>query len=415
MVACVLIPRFGLTVAAGGSAALAGRALAIAPDGRRGGTGTIGETSGGAEAFGVCCGMQLGEALARCPALELVSADPLAVTNVWEKTLRTLEQIGAAVESERPGLAFFALDGLRGIHGGSDELVLAAARRALDRPTRIAAAEGRFCAHTAALLTRPRRTTIVRGSAREYLAPQPVALLRNRAQTEALVTTLERLGITTLGELASIGRHALADRFGRPGIEAHRLACGEDDQPRPRAAEKPLEESFELPEAASGQTLEYALGVLIDRLLAQPERQGRTLRAATLSARLVDGGSWRSAVTFREALAEAQRMRLVLVPRLALLPSPAVTLVLAAERFGAACGDQYALFAGISRGTKDPCKAEPSGPKDEQSAQRRRARLREAIHQMRVAAGADAALRVCWADLSSRVPERRAMLTPFDS
>jgi protein ImuB len=415
MVACVLIPRFGLTVAAGGSAALAGRALAIAPDGRRGGTGTIGETSGGAEAFGVCCGMQLGEALARCPALELVSADPLAVTNVWEKTLRTLEQIGAAVESERPGLAFFALDGLRGIHGGSDELVLAAARRALDRPTRIAAAEGRFCAHTAALLTRPRRTTIVRGSAREYLAPQPVALLRNRAQTEALVTTLERLGIATLGELASIGRHALADRFGRPGIEAHRLACGEDDQPRPRAAEKPLEESFELPEAASGQTLEYALGVLIDRLLAQPERQGRTLRAATLSARLVDGGSWRSAVTFREALAEAQRMRLVLVPRLALLPSPAVTLVLAAERFGAARGDQYALFAGISRGTKDPCKAEPSVPKDEQSAQRRRARLREAIHQMRVAAGADAALRVCWADLSSRVPERRAMLTPFDS
>jgi protein ImuB len=396
MIACVLAPRFELTVAAGGPAALAGRALAIAPDGRHGGAGTIGETSGGAEAFGVRCGMQLGEALARCPALELVSADPLAVADCWEKTLRTLEQIGAAVESERPGLAFFALDGLRGIHGGSDELVLAAARRSLDRPARLAAAQSRFCAHTAALLTRPRRTTIVRGSAREYLAPQPVALLRNRAQTEALVTTLERLGITTLGELASLGRTALADRFGRPGIEAHLLACGEDEQPRPRATEEPLEESFELPEAASGQTLEHALGVLIDRLLAQPERQGRTLRAATLSARLVDGGSWRSAVTFREALAEAQRMRLVLTPRLALLPAPAVTLVLTAERFGAACGDQQALF-------------------ERQEAQRRRARLREAIHQMRVAAGADAALRVCWAELSSRVPERRAMLTPFDS
>ena len=174
-----------------------------------------------------------------------MSADPLAVADCWEKTLRTLEQIGAAVESERPGLAFFALDGLRGIHGGSDELVLAAARRALDRPARLAAAQSRFCAHAAALLTRPRRTTIVRGSAREYLAPQPVALLRNRAQTEALVTTLERLGITTLGELTSLGRAALADRFGRPGIEAHLLACGEDEQPRPRASEEPLEESFE--------------------------------------------------------------------------------------------------------------------------------------------------------------------------
>jgi hypothetical protein len=73
-----------------------------------------------------------------------------------------------------------------------------------------------------------------------------------------------------------------------------------------------------------------------------------------------------------------------------------VTLVLTAERFGAACGDQHTLFAGLA-------------------AQRRRARLREAIHQMRVAAGSDAALRVCWAELSSRVPERRAMLTPFDS
>jgi protein ImuB len=393
MIACVLFPRFELTVAAGGPAALAGRALAIAPDGR--GTGTIGEISGGAEAFGVRCGMALGEALARCPALELVSADPLAVAEAWEKTLCALEQIGAGVESERPGLAFFALDGLRGIHGGSDELVLAAARRALDRPARIAAAEGRFCAYVAALHTRPRRTTIVHGSAREYLAAQPVALLLDRAQTAALVTTLERLGIATLGELAAMPPDALADRFGRAGIEAHRLACGHDDPPRRRTVDPPLEESFELPEAASGQTLEHALGVLIDRLLARPDRDGRTLRAATLSARLVDGGSWRSGVTFREALADPRRMRLVLTPRIALLPSPAEALLLTAERFGPAHGDQHTLFA--------------------QEAQRRRDRLREAVSQLRVAAGADAVLRICWAELSSRVPERRAMLTPFDS
>jgi protein ImuB len=393
MIACVLVPRFGLTVVAGSAAALVGRAVAIAPDGL--GAGTIGEISGGAEAFGVRCGMQLGEALARCPALELVAADPLAVADAWEQRLRALEQTGAAVESKQPGLAFFALDGLRGIHGGSDELVLAAARRALDRPARIAAAQGRFCAHAAALMTRPRRTTIVRGSAREYLAPQPVALLRTRVQTEALVTTLERLGIATLGELASMTRGALADRFGRPGIEAHRLACGEDDPPRPRTLEEQLEESFELPEAASGQTLEHALGVLIDRLLARPERGGRTLRAATLSAKLIDGGSWRTSVTFREALADPLRMRLVLAPRFALLPAPAEMLVLSAERFGAGGGDQHTLW--------------------DQATPRRRDRLREAVSQMRVAAGADAAMRICWAELSSRVPERRAMLTPFES
>jgi protein ImuB len=135
--------------------------------------------------------------------------------------------------------------------------------------------------------------------------------------------------------------------------------------------------------------------VLIDRLLARPERRGRTLRAATLAARLIDGGSWRSGVTFREALAEPQRMRLVLAPRLAALPSPASLLTLAAERFGPPAGEQRALL--------------------DQADEHRRARLREAIHQMRSAAGADAALRVYCLELDSRVPERRVMLTPFES
>ena len=135
--------------------------------------------------------------------------------------------------------------------------------------------------------------------------------------------------------------------------------------------------------------------MLIDRLLARPERGGRTLRAATLSAKLIDGGSWRTSVTFREALADPLRMRLVLAPRFALLPAPAEMLVLSAERFGAGGGDQHTLW--------------------DQATPRRRDRLREAVSQMRVAAGADAAMRICWAELSSRVPERRAMLTPFES
>jgi protein ImuB len=392
MIACVLIPRFELAVAAGGLEPLAGRAVAIAPEV---GSGPIGEVSGAAQAFGVRSGMALGEALARCPTLELLGADPIAVAAAWERTLRTLETIGAGVEPTRPGLACFSLDGLRGLHGGSDELVLVAARRALDRPARLAAAPTRFCALAGALATRPRRTLIVREGAREHLAPLPVALLRSRERTAPLVDSLERLGIATLGELAAFPRASLADRFGAAGIEAHRLACGEDDPPRPRRTETPLRESLELPEATGGPALERALVLLIDRLLARPERRGRTLRAATLAARLVDGGSWSSGVTFREALAQPERMRLALLPRLQSLPSPASVLTLAAERFGPPAGEQRALL--------------------DQAGQDRRARLREALQQMRSAAGADAALRVHCLELDSRVPERRVMLTPFES
>jgi protein ImuB len=339
--------------------------------------------------------MALGEALARCPTLELLRADPIAVVAAWERTLGTLERIGAGVEAARPGLACFSLDGLRGLYGGGDELVLVAARRALDRPARLAAAPTRFCALAAALAARPRRTLIIRESARAHLAPMPVALLRSREQTAPLVGSLERLGIATLGELAAFPRASLADRFGAAGIEAHRLACGEDDPPSPRRVETPLRESLELPEATGGPALERALTLLIDRLLARPERRGRTLRAATLAARLVDGGSWRNSVTFREALTQPERMRLALLPRLQALPSPASLLTLSAELFGPPAGEQRALL--------------------DQAGEDRRARLREAIQQMRSAAGANAALRIHCLELDSRVPERRVMLTPFES
>ena len=113
-----------------------------------------------------------------------------------------------------------------------------------------------------------------------------------------------------------------------------------------------------------------------------------------LSARLVEGGTWRERVVFREALADPQRMRLALGGRLALLPAPAETLQLTVERFGPPHPEMRALF--------------------DDGAARRDERLREAVRQARAVAGPDAALRVLEIDPDSRVPERRVVLTPFE-
>ena len=156
-----------------------------------------------------------------------------------------------------------------------------------------------------------------------------------------------------------------------------------------------MRESLELPEAALGNQLESALALLIDRLLARRERRGRTLRAVALGAVLVErGGTWRERVVFREALADPVRMRLVLVPRLGAIPAPVEQLRLSVERFGPVDSPQPGLM-------EDPVAA-------------RTARLREAIRQARAAAGPDAALRVLEVDPGSRLPERRALLTPFE-
>jgi protein ImuB len=396
MIACVYLPRFELLVAAGDRSeivqqALAGRALAVAP--QIGSEQRVGEVSGAAEARGVLPGMMLGEALARCPDLVLVSADPVKVAERWESVARSLESIGAAVEAERPGLAYFETDGLRGIHG-SDDGAIAAARRALERPARIGGGPTRFCALAGALAVRSRRPLMLEEKqARRWLASQPVGLLGYRTETEALLEPLHRLGVRTLGELAGLGRTVLADRFGAAGVLAHRLACGEDSPLRARRLEEHLQETLSVGDASSGPALKRVLGVLVSRLLARSERRGRTLRSVTLSARLITGGGWRERVVFRQALCDPERIWLALSLRLQLLPAPASALRLTVERFGPPANEQSALL--------------------DQARVARAARLHEGIAQVRAVAGQDAALRAVCVDPDSRVPERRVMLAPI--
>lgn len=408
-ITCVLIPRFHLLAAVASRQELLSRAVALAP--APGAGQALGEVSGPAEAFGVRAGMRLGEALARCPELVLVAPDPERAEAAWERVLRRLEGIGATVESERAGEAFFEADGLRGLYGGpgrSLERVMARAREAIGVPARLGAGPTRLCAYAIALRARPRRrrgaaggerTAVVRpGEGRAFLAPLPVSLLRGRLSAaersaDDVPAMLERLGIRTLGELAALSPAAVADRFGQAGLRALALARAEEEPLRPRTPREELAERLELPEAAAGGQLEQALELLVDRLVARPERRGRTLRRLRLEARLASGGGWRAEAALRSASADPGRLLLALAPRLGELPAPAAELGLRALRFGPAAHEQPAL-------------ARTAG-------QRRRERLAEAVRQARAAAGRDAVMRVLELDSSSRVPERRAILTPF--
>jgi protein ImuB len=395
LIVCILISRFSLLAAVEGRRERLLRPAALAPEPGRG--QAVGEVSGPAEAFGVRRGMPLGEALARCPELVLVTPDADRTEAAWEDLVAKLEGLGAAVESGRPGEAFFDADGLRALWGGHLEAVLARVRRALGTSVRIGAAPTRFAAHAAAREARGRtgrgarrRAIVPPGAVRAFLAPLPVSFLPHQEVAEEL----ERLGVRTLGELGALPSGAVADRFGATGLRAWELARGRDRPLRPRRPREEVAESLELPEAASGMQLEQALSLLIGRLLAHPLRRGRGFRALRITARLAAGGGWRSDVTLRRAGADPERLRLALLPKLGELPGPASTLGLRALALGPQGHDQPTL----SRSPRE----------------QRRERLAEAVRQARVAGGRDAVLRVLDVDPRSRVPERRAMLTPFE-
>jgi protein ImuB len=399
MIVCVLYPRFALVAALPERDELLAGPVALAPE--PGGRQLVGQVSAAAEAFGVALGMRLGEALARCPELRLVPPDPERERAAWGRVLDRLESIGAACESYVPGLAWFDAGGLRRVHGGRIEDVLAAARRVLGGGVRLGCAPSRFAAHSAALRARPRRgrtggsVVVPERTVRDYLDPLPVAMLRTRPELEGLSETLERLGIRTLGELAALPTSAVAERFGHPGLLALDLAQGRDTPLEPRRPPEPVTERLDLPEAALGPQLERALELLVARVLARGERRGRTLRALALTARFVEGGTWRTRVTLRHASADPDRIRTALAVRLAELPAPAESLGLEVEAFGPPAHDQERLL--------------PDSP-----AELRRRRIAEAVGQVRQAAGPDAALRVLEVDPDSRLPERRAVLAPFE-
>jgi protein ImuB len=388
-VACALIPRFRLIAALAGRREMLARATAVAPE--PGAAQLIGEVSEPAEGFGLRPGMRLGEALSRCPELALIPPEPERAERSWEEVLRRLEGIGAEVESERAGEAFFEAEGLERLWGGIDG-ILTQVQVELGESVQLGAAPGRFCAYAAA-----RRGRIVpAGGAKAFLASLPISLLCGRLGTDEeaddLPNELERLGISTLGRLAGLPRDAVGDRFGRLGLRALRLARGEDEPLRPRPVREAIAVELELPEAVSGQQLERALELLISRLLAHPSRRGRTLRSLRLSARLAAGGGWRRQVALRRTSAAADRLSDALLPHLALLPAPVATLRLEAAALGPETGEQLTL-------------SEPD--------QERRRRISEAVRQTRSAAGADAVLRVLEVDPDSRVPERREVLMPF--
>src|SRR5687768_5107120 len=393
MIACLLIPGFELRAALRERPLVALEPAALAP--LPGTEPLLGPVTAAAERAGVQPGMRLGEALATCPGLVLVEQDPAAVEREWEGVLRRLEDSGFAVEPDEPGRVTFETKGVERLYGGLEaalERALAAVGTAWD--PRAGAARRRFAALAAASVARPGQALVVAdGTEKRFLAPLPLSLLPLPPQRYA---ELEGLGVRRLGELAALPGAAVAARLGPEGRKAGSPARGGGSgRGRGRRVEAELAEALEFPEAVGNElTLRRAFGALLDRLLARPERAGRSLRKAALSARLVGGGSWRRTVTFREPTAERPRLRAALGPKLLEVPAPVLELRLEAIELSESLGEQLELVR-------------PEG--DELGA-----RLSEGLRQVRASTGSGSVCAVVEVAPWSRIPETRALFVPRD-
>src|SRR4051812_37181046 len=229
LAACVLIPLFSLRCEEARHDGLAGYPTALlAPDTTR----KLWQVSSLARHTGVKPGMTVSQAIGICPTLRLVEPDPVHYDERFAGLLSALTEISPVVESAELGLAYVGVDGLQGIYGSSEKIIQALRQtvRPSDRPTvRLGWGVGKFTAWVAASRARPSEAVVVPlGHERDFLASQSIAVLPLDADMHR---RLRRLGIRTLGALATLPEAAITAQFGAPGKRLWQLAAGKVIEP----------------------------------------------------------------------------------------------------------------------------------------------------------------------------------------
>lgn len=266
-----------------------------------------------AQAQQVRVGMMRRETEAVCPAVTTYLQDRGAEAGAFEPVVVAIESLVPRVEIVHPGLVYVPVAGAVRYYGGEAALVerVAESIEAVAGPgVAIGVAQGPFAAHQAA----------ARAGNQPYIVTDEAAFLASldvdAIGSDDLASTFRWLGITTLGELASLPRAAVASRFGQIGLEAHRSASGEERVTHSRLvpADHAVEEKYEDP-LLNLEQAGFAARSLAHRLLEQMEAEGVAPHRVEVEAESVTGKVlnrvWRSADPFDEAnLAERIRWQL---------------------------------------------------------------------------------------------------------
>ena len=223
------------------------------------------------------------------------------------------------VEDAGAGCIYLDASGLRGLFGDDVRLAERLRDAAFEAglAIRVGVAASRLGALAAARLGSG-VTVVEPGGDAASLAAAPLSLL---PLSESLATRLSRWGLRTLGELAALPTAGLFERAGSEGVQAQRLARGED--PRPLASWRPVPAFEESVECEWGlETLDPVverLSELAMQLCGRLAARGLAADGFEWLCRLAGGraheGALTPAVPLTEAAAVTGLLRLALEAR----------------------------------------------------------------------------------------------------
>ena len=171
------------------------------------------------------------EAQARCPSLLVLDRDLDRDARVFEPVVAALDALTPRVEITEPGRVAFPTRGPSRFFGGDDALAVRAHAVVVEAlegrgTARVGVADGIFAATLAATADDAIRV-VPPGRSAEFLAGWPVTTLDRPELTDVWT----RLGLSTLGAVATLAEADVVARFGTEGQVAWRLARGLDERP----------------------------------------------------------------------------------------------------------------------------------------------------------------------------------------
>jgi protein ImuB len=398
-IGCLVVPRFPLACELGDRPELWGRPVVVAHSDA---PVVWSASPAAAKTHGVVEGQRLSEAMGRCHSLVVLDARPARYEARDAAILDALEQVVPGVEPAGLGTAYVDLAGLVRCYRSPAVLhaaLLGCAPSEL-RP-RLGVGPTKFVAGLAALQAgrhgQSRNVRVVdETEVAAFVTPVPVTALPVEAE---MIRRLRLVGITTVGELAALPRHALVAQFGAQGIRLVALLDGAAEPVRPRPHEERLRERLAFPEPlTSREAVLAAAAQLLRRVLRHPRRRGRVARQLVVRAETEQGKRWESRVTLRHARCDHDGLWVTLAPALerASLPGPVSELSIELRGLRPSRGWQGELL-----------------PTRRASAERRE-RIEEGMRQLQARYGRNLVGRMVPVEPWSRIPERRWALVELE-
>jgi DNA polymerase-4 len=254
--------------------------------------GVVAAASYEARRFGVRSAMPMSRALRACPEAVRVSPRFDRYGEVSRKVMALFREVTPLVEPLSLDEAFLDVSEQAPAHGGGEGLAREIKRRVKAETgltVSIGVATNKTVAKIASDMGKPDGLVVVpAGGEAAFLAPLPVRVLWGvgpRAEAE-----LAKIGVRTIGELATADEGALTARFGVRGDWFSRMARGLDDRPVETEHERKsvgAETTFprDLPD---GPELRAELKRLAEGVAKRLRKQGVTARTVVLKLRYAD-------------------------------------------------------------------------------------------------------------------------------